>query len=162
MASRMQHEYGAFELAFRNLFVRCLHRLSANDVNDTQSSSSQSQVVLTGVCAASGQFDSLSGHHGQCEYRGCLFENKHQIVKHDHSRDIFKRRAASSSAASISTSSVASRCSTEDDANESTCAASTPAGIGCCACSDGAMMTGTFSGDNSYGCGYLALGSAGR
>jgi hypothetical protein len=38
----------------------------------------------------------------------------------------------------------------------------TPAGIGCCICSDGAMMTGTFSGDTSYGCGFLAHGSAGR
>ena len=157
----MQHEYGPFELAFRNLFVRCLHRLSAHDASDTQSFSSQSQVVLTNTCAASGQFDSLSGHHGVCEYRGCLFENRHQNVKHDHSRDVFKRRAAFSSSVSMSASS-ASRCSTENEVNDGSGAALTPAGIGCCACSDGAMMAGAFSGDSSYGCGYLALGSAGR
>ena len=165
-SSTMQHECGAFELVFRNLFVRCLHRLSANDSNDTRSTSSQSQVVLTDTCSASGQFDSLSGHCGACEFRGCLFENKHQSqLRHALSRDVFKRRAASSSKASISTSSVASRCSTENIAHadgDSIDTAITPAGLGCCSCSDGAMMVGTFSGDSSYGCGFLALGSAGR
>lgn len=159
-----QLEHGPFDIAFRNLFVRCLHRLSADDISDLQSNSSHSQIVLTAPCAASGHFDCLSGHTGTCEFRGCLLENKHKSqLQHDVSRDVFKRRAATSSNASISTSSIASRCSTENDCDRSSAAPPlTPAGIGCCACSDGAVMIGTFSGDTSFGCGYLALGSAGR
>jgi hypothetical protein len=157
----MQHDYGPFEIPIRNLFVRCMHRLCADDISDVQSTSSQSQVVLTASCSASGHFDSLSTHSGACEYRGSLFENKHQShAKHDYSRDVFKRRAALSSDASVSTSSVAGRCSTDNEVSD--CASLTPAGIGCCVCSDGAIMAGTFSGDSSFGCGFLALGSAAR
>ena len=177
----MQHQHGAFEIAFRSLFVRCLHRLSADadDTSDVRSNSSQSQVVLTDACAASGLFDSLGGHGGACacvkarpslsfcnilrRYRGCVFENKHPgRLKLDLSRDVFKRRAAASSNSSVSTSSLTNRLPADSDGAGDGAASLTPAGIGCCVCSDGAVMTGTFSGDSSYGCGYLALGSAGR
>jgi hypothetical protein len=164
----MQHDYGAFGLAFRTLFVRCLHHLSASDGSDVRSNSSQSQVLLTDTCAASGRFESLSGHCGACEYRGCLLENKHPSqLQNSFSNDIFKRRAASSSKLSVSSASAASRCSTTEqsgahEGGESCDSALTPAGVGCCVCSDGAVMIGTFSGDSSCGCGYLSLGSAGR
>jgi hypothetical protein len=158
-----QHEHGPFEIAFRNLFVRCMFRLTADDICDLLSNSSHSQIVLTDPCAASGHFDCLSGHTGTCEFLGCLFENKHKSqLQHDASRDVFKRRASLSSKASVSTSSIASRCSTEHDTDGSAGLSLTPAGLGCCVCSDGAVMIGTFSGDASFGCGYLALGSAGR